>query len=525
MATIEIVGNMAWIVTNENLDEELVNTLKKVCSYIPPSAGYIAKENIKKQEMRGVENPVYDVEKLRTVLFNSVTYSFPAGLAEMVRELLLVHGVEVDIVQEHKPTVPPYERFMQVSLSDWGNGKKAWEHQLRALEYSCHSLRGIFQLPTGSGKTTLGLKIWEVWGHKLALVLAPTTTICEQWVKDIKTFYPERTIGYWFGHHKKRMMNINIMTNAMAQSILKNPEKHKMGNILLKKVKFVLVDECHHVGGSNYGRPNSLYNVLISLDSVELIFGLTATAKMRTDDSNIYQEASIGGIIMRVEPNELVEKGILVPPKIKFALIRPISLRARKTGTKINAKTGKQVETEPKLKYYKYQYRTAIVNNEERNMRIIKEAIRMAKNERRVIIFTKLVEHINEIFLKLSGLKSGLEIAFSHGQDEQRVEKLTNFRDGNIDIMIVTNKLLGEGLNIPAISGIVYAIGEKSETAVAQAIGRAMRNYEGKFDCQILELADSTHPFSEYTTNRLRYYIDNGYKVDLSECKWLERFI
>jgi superfamily II DNA or RNA helicase len=507
---IETTGNMAWIISDENLDEEVINELSKACSFLPKSAGYISRENIKKQKDAGVENPTFNIERLRTELFNTVSYAFPAGLIPLIKDLLLVNGISAEVIPVVKG-FPTKKKFIIVSIGDWGDGHYGWKHQIQALALSCKHTRGMYKLPTGSGKSILGLKIWEVWGMKLTLVFCPTKAICEQWVKDINTMYPKVIVGKWFGKYKKKIGLINIMTNAKAINILKAGGVTD-GQILLDKAKFVLVDECHIVGGGAYGKPNQLYNTLMSLKSIENIYGLSATADMRTAGDNIYQKAGMGDIILEVPPNELIESGILVPPKIRFMVVPPVTFQRKK-------------KNERNLRYHTYQYDTAITYNKERNLRAVKEALRMALGGRQVMVFTRFLSHINQLMQILEEAKTGLVIAWSYGEDPDQNAKIQMFREGKISILIVTNRLLGMGLNIPAISGIVYTIGEKSQTELAQAIGRAMRSHEGKFDCMIVDFADMTEPFSDNVVKRFRYYIDNKYEVDTSNCKWLDRFI
>ena len=84
--------------------------------------------------------------------------------------------------------------------------------------------------------------------------------------------------------------------------------------------------------------------------------------------------------------------------------------------------------------------------------------------------------------LKEKGIKA--EYLHSEIKTIERIQILTQFRKGEIDILVGVN-LLREGLDLPelALIGILDADKEgflRSETSLIQTIGRAARNLEGK---------------------------------------------
>lgn len=114
----------------------------------------------------------------------------------------------------------------------------------------------------------------------------------------------------------------------------------------------------------------------------------------------------------------------------------------------------------------------------------IAEAEKTIKKGFRVLAttLTKRMAEDLSIYLKDKGIKA--EYLHSEIKTIERIQILTAFRKGDMDILVGVN-LLREGLDLPevALIGILDADKEgflRSETSLIQTIGRAARNVEGK---------------------------------------------
>jgi excinuclease ABC subunit B len=116
---------------------------------------------------------------------------------------------------------------------------------------------------------------------------------------------------------------------------------------------------------------------------------------------------------------------------------------------------------------------------------------RIAKGERSLILTLtkKMAEDLTDY---LSGL--GLKVRYIHSEVEtiERVEILTQLRQGNFDVLVGIN-LLREGIDLPEVSFIAILDADKigflrSLTSLIQIIGRAARNAAGK----VIMYADRT---------------------------------
>jgi excinuclease ABC subunit B len=112
------------------------------------------------------------------------------------------------------------------------------------------------------------------------------------------------------------------------------------------------------------------------------------------------------------------------------------------------------------------------------------EAEKTIKKGYRVIATTltkKMAEDLS-IYLKEKGLKA--EYLHSEIKTIERIQILTAFRKGDMDILVGVN-LLREGLDLPELALIGILDADKagflrSETSLIQTIGRAARNVEGR---------------------------------------------
>ena len=114
----------------------------------------------------------------------------------------------------------------------------------------------------------------------------------------------------------------------------------------------------------------------------------------------------------------------------------------------------------------------------------ISEAEKTIKKGFRVLAttLTKRMAEDLALYLKDKGIKA--EYLHSEIKTIERIQILTEFRKGKMDVLVGVN-LLREGLDLPevALIGILDADKEgflRSETSLIQTIGRAARNVEGK---------------------------------------------
>jgi len=194
--------------------------------------------------------------------------------------------------------------------------------------------------------------------------------------------------------------------------------------------------------------------------------------------SKIEREVSEQIVEQIIRPTGLIDPEVIVRPvsagkydsapdlsdKNRLSLSAPSSLRRAHTydfsSTNTSAEYGGQIQD------------------------FIAEAEKTIKKGFRVLAttLTKRMAEDLSIYLKEKGIKA--EYLHSEIKTIERIQILTAFRKGEMDILVGVN-LLREGLDLPevALIGILDADKEgflRSETSLIQTIGRAARNVEGK---------------------------------------------
>lgn len=148
------------------------------------------------------------------------------------------------------------------------------------------------------------------------------------------------------------------------------------------------------------------------------------------------------------------------------------------------------------------------------------EAESTIKKGFRVIATTltkKMAEDLS-LYLKDKGLKA--EYLHSEIKTIERIQILTSFRKGDIDILVGVN-LLREGLDLPELALIGILDADKagflrSETSLIQTIGRAARNVEGRVLLYADVMTDSLSYAIKETNRRRSIQIAHNKKYNIT---------
>jgi len=176
--------------------------------------------------------------------------------------------------------------------------------------------------------------------------------------------------------------------------------------------------------------------------------GASATA-CRTDGAELKIWASVGEIKCEITPTELIKAGILAKPRFEFIRPPPVYVS--------------------RWEKWHRAYIDGIVANEGRNALVVKKALEYSKKGHTVYVHVDRIDHGDILSDRIPGS------VFLHGRHskELRAKVLDDFGSGKIKVLVST--LLKEGINIPSMSCFIAAGGGKSEIAVIQKAGRALR--------------------------------------------------
>lgn len=203
--------------------------------------------------------------------------------------------------------------------------------------------------------------------------------------------------------------------------------------------------------------------------------GLTATPFMRGDKIEEYNlRGSIGDIIYEVTPSDLIARGFIARPFVKF----------------IEMNTNQPISH---LQAYKEVYLHGIVHNKVRNYKVVEMALKLKESKPKTIVVTTDVSHA-KILTEMIG-DAGLKVEMCTGKTDAktRQKSLDKLAKGKIDV-IVASTIFDEGINVEALGSIILAAGGKSIPALFQRIGRSMRRKDGEENyCVVIDFMDRQH--------------------------------
>ncbi|WP_298954265.1 DEAD/DEAH box helicase [uncultured Nonlabens sp.] len=314
-------------------------------------------------------------------------------------------------------------------------------HQHEPLSITSKKDFGIIVAPPGAGKTIMGLKIIEQ-KEQPALIITHRKQIAQQWITRIETFFgnPKREIGS-IGQGKTKVGK--RITVALIQTLTKKLNENK--DELKSTFGIILIDECHHI-------PAKSFRDVIHQLSPYYQYGLTATPFRKNNDEKLLF-LYLGDIIAEVKPHQIdtFKKARLV--------VRDTNLEVP-----FNSKTD-HFETLFKV----------LIHDSERNKLILKDIYAELKNERKIIIITERVEHIEVLYQYLKSQYEVIAISGKNSTSEQNL-KWKSIQDGNYQAIITTGQYFGEGTDIKDISCLflVYPFAFKGK--LIQYIGRVQRS-------------------------------------------------
>ena len=343
------------------------------------------------------------------------------------------------------------------------------EYQQAALDaWRDNGDRGVLELPTGSGKTVIGIAAMEALGTP-TLVVVPTIDLLEQWQRELEREF-DCEIGR-LGGGEQCVEDVTVATYDSA---------YLRADELGDRFGLVVFDEVHHLGGEGY-------RDIARLLAAPTRLGLTATFE-RPDGAHEVVAELLGPCVYRIDADELAGEHLADYDikRIEVALTqeeREVYERHQETFTdylkrsSITMRSGsdyqelvKRSGTDPEAReaLLAKQRAREVMMNADRKVERLAELLDRHRDDR-VIVFTAhtdLVYRLSERFLLPA-------ITHETGASERR-EILERFRSGAYS-RIVTANVLDEGVDVPDANVAVLLSGSGSEREFTQRLGRILR--------------------------------------------------
>lgn len=373
--------------------------------------------------------------------------------------------------------------------------------------------KGLIVLPTGKGKSILGLYIAYALRQK-ALIIVHKDDLVTGWKADAKLCFGDK-IETGLIKAKSRKVGEQI-TIATIQTLAKmDPEQ--LGKYV-NEFGVIIMDECHHISSSSFDiihKFNATYKIGLSA-TPERSDGLTKVMYYHLGDvAFVYKSDSTDEDILPVEVHITETKVDYLPHCKKTAK----GYKVDKNGT--IPITSIPHKKRPRLNFFDLEEN--IILDQRYLNKVIPKVKECYKKKNSIIIFLSKKEHcrIYEELLVKNGIPSD-QIQLYYGDATISKEEMKKRAEAKeVLITIATYSIATEGTNVKAWEVAFLLSSLNNGKNVEQAIGRIRRSADNKI-CPVVAF-DYSHPLSysicrhiETRKNRYRKLdftvIENGRK-------------
>jgi superfamily II DNA or RNA helicase len=371
-------------------------------------------------------------------------YIIPRGFLKNIERYLLQNSISFQV--EDKSIKTPNRAF-KCRI-------KIYNYQEEALHEILKNNVGILEAPPGYGKTIIALATLA-YRKQRTLIIVHTRELLAQWIQKIGDVLgiEKGDVGIIGGGKEKIGKKITVAT---YQSLIRKDLK-----ILVDKIGYVIVDECHRV-------PANTFQKVVKEFKARYLLGLTATP-FRKDKLQKLMFLYMGEIIHRIDPDKISSelKGVDSILEIRYTDFYP---------------------TFEKVKKYK-KVIEALTKDENRNNLIVRDIVDEYSLDKSILILTGRKGHCLEISQRL-GRKSKHSVLTGNLSPKARREVLKDFRDKKIRVLIATGQLIGEGIDLPFLDTLFLVFPTSSKTKLIQYIGRVQRKNKSKLISKIYDYHD-----------------------------------
>ena len=441
----------------------------------------------------------------RAVSMRDMTQFVEASKGERPASLILLHTSRISanamkVVRSHSITVVGYDDLIEVGC--WTGSapvlpvpldpssryytQEAIDAALREVE------RGQVILPTGSGKTLIQAEVARE--HETTVVWVPSITLVRQSISEFRRQTPKVPMLAVVSSAEEddHGLPIEHTTDAahLASFRAANPRHvvfatyQSSGTVLAAGGRYGLAiyDEAHRTAGSHLVRSSRkpLFKRSLDVDADRYRF-FTATPRIHSDRAkktaadegllsySMDDAAIYGERLYELPITELIDNGWLSPFEIVVALVTRADIMA-------------QIERNGWTDLYDPSDFDSI-----RDLAASILALDAVEEFglKRVLTFHTTVPKAARARRQLSDVAASLgrsakvHVASAKGGRDEGIRMLRDTT--STDTHIVANaRLFTEGVNAPALDGIVYYDSKSSQIDIVQSIGRALRVAPGK---------------------------------------------
>jgi len=357
------------------------------------------------------------------------------------------------LAQEHGLTVAWANRTHLASEVEFTQYLPLSPAQEQAVAAVLRRRMGVFVAPAGAGKTTMAMAL-IARRRQPALFLVHTSELAQQAL---------RAAGQVLGLDPGEVGMIGggawsigeRLTIALVQSLQGEIPAELAGH-----VGHVVVDECHHAPADTFSR-------VVGQLPARYLLGLSATP-YRRDGLDQVISYFLGPVVATMDERALADR-----------LIKPHIIK-RETGISVSGDGFTELVSQ-------------LTSDRGRNALIVHDVASAVAEGRRCLVLSDRVGHVEELAILLQA--EGLDAAALHGQQgkRQRGQVVAAAGQGELDVVVATCSLVGEGFDCPALDALFLATPVSYAGRIIQYLGRVSRTAPGKKDALVYDYTDG-HP-------------------------------
>ena len=419
--------------------------------------------------------------------------TFPRGSLSVVTSTLKEENIDYKII-DGRLTLP------SINIKYIGHAPRDYQAEGRRLVKK--EEQGLILSSCGSGKTETALQTMADLKQP-TLILVHRTPMLEGWISRINECLElDFPVGQ-LGDGKKKVTPVTV---AMVQTAIN----------MIGKLKYnfglIIADEVHHFAARTF-------QSLLDHFPAKYMIGFTATLR-RQDKKDFLIKETFGEILMEVETEELVERGLIhdvsvrmVPTDFYFdynhedlfeRLIqdRQFPEEEEDEEFEIKMERRRQYLKEANLPWNDYKdYLKAVTEDEERNNLIVDRVCQELDRGEVCLILSARRKHCEVLADIIRGRGHPAFIMLGGKESKKKTDHaIEQLRIGKVRCGIATS-VIEESVNIVNLNrGFITAPTATNEALLEQQMGRFRRRSEGKEDALIYYFWDklinkfSSHP-------------------------------
>jgi len=391
-------------------------------------------------------------------LYNLQTGLMYAGLFEQVIKFAEKNEYPIEVDEEFSARnyFPEHTKYIIASAN---LTKEPRDYQIEAFQKARVYERGIFRMPTGSGKSlTIYLLARSPRGTK-TLIVVPRIGLVHQMASDFAEYgmdVENEVHKVQGGTERETEKPITIST---WHSVYKeSPE-------FLAQFEKVIVDEVHDATA------NSIVKLMEKLVNAKERYGFTGT--LRDNKVNLMVlEGLFGPVYDIVSTNNLIEQKVLADFEITCLILK--------------------YPEETRKKFGKVSYQDEvdfIISDPTRNALIAKLAAGLKGN---TMVMFQFIEKHGKILHDLIRAATDRPVYYIDGkvdgEERERIRKEIDTKENCI--LIGSAQTISTGINIVTMKNIIFVSPSKAKVRVLQAIGRTLRRSETKTQARLFDFVD-----------------------------------